>query len=237
MEDIERQLEEIRAAAQKRVKEELLRNAFIVGPPALTLAAGLAAFHFIDLHSPSFKYAYIAIGGGSAWFAVSLWLVSFLKRKRTAGDCGLWARPFSSWLDGETDGSPFRCKMPGFVKSGENSFGFAMELELPLPNTAAPLVLYRRLPRQSAADSGAPVELPAWLGKLRMGACGQASSGFLAALGDNDRLAPLFHPDGGLRLLRIEGRLLRAEFLRNDPYVLTEPNDLAALAARLARAV
>ena len=54
MEDIERQLEEIRAAAQKRVKEELLRNAFIVGPPALTLAAGLAAFHFIDLHSPLF---------------------------------------------------------------------------------------------------------------------------------------------------------------------------------------
>lgn len=237
MEDIERQLEEIRAAAQRRVRNDFLRGAVIAGPPALTVAAGLAAFQFMDLHSPNFKYAYAAIGVGSAWLAASLWFLSFLKRRRTAGECGLRAGAFSAWLDGEADGLPFRCKLPGFVKSGEESFGFAMELELPLSNSAAPLVMYRRLTRQKLAPGGALIELPAWLGKLKMGASGQAPGGFLAALGDEKTLAPLFHPDAGLRLLKTEGRRLRAEFLRGDPYVLTEPVDLAALAARLARAI
>lgn len=236
MEDIERQLEEIRAEARRRVRNDFLRGAFIAGPPALTLAAGLAAFQFMDLHAPNFRYAYIAIGGGAAWLAAALWLLSFLKRRRTAGECGLRAGIFSSWLDGEAGGLPFKCKLPGFIKSGEESFGFAMELELPLADKAAPLVLYRRLTLQKIAPGGAVIELPAWLGRLKMGACGQAPGGFLAALGDENTLAPLFHPEAGLRLLKTEGRRLRAEFLRGDPYVLTEPADLAALAARLARA-
>lgn len=235
MEDIERQLEEIRAAAQKRVRDDFLRGAALAGPPVLTLVAGLVAFQFLDLNTQNFKYAYYAIGGGSAWLAAALWLLSFLKRRRTAGECGLRAVAFSSWLDGEADGLPFRCKLPGFVKSGAESFGFAMELELPLADKAAPLVIYRRLTLQKLTPGGALIELPPWLRKLKMGASGQAPVGVLAALGDANTLAPLFHPEAGLRILKTEGRRLRAEFLRGDPYVLTEPRDLAVLAARLAR--
>lgn len=236
MEDIERQLEEIRAAAQKRVRDDFLRGAAIAGPPVLTLVAGLLSFQFMDLNVQNFNYAYFAIGGGSAWLAASLWLLSFLKRRRTAGECGLRAGVFSAWLDGEADGLPFRCRLPGFIKSGAESLGFAMELELPLPGRAAPLVFYRRLTLQKLTPGGALIELPPWLRKLKMGASGQAPVGVLAALGDANTLTPLFHPDAGLRLLKTDGRRLRAEFLRSDPYVLTEPVDLAALAARLARA-
>ena len=236
-EDIERRLREIKMKAEKDFEAELRHNAVLAGPPALLLVAGLAAFYFLDLHSPYFKYAYAGVCAGAAWFSAALWLVAFLKRKRIAGERGLRADAFSLWLYGESDGLPFRAKLPGYINSGEAGAGFSMKLELPLSNTGARLVLYRLLTRQVPAHAGAPLDLPAWLGRFKMAARGQVTPGVLSALGDENALAPLFHPDGGLRLIVIEGRRLRAEFLRGDPYVLTEPKELAALASRLARAV
>jgi len=235
-EDFERQLEEVQAQAKKEVAAECLRKTIILGPPVLALVGGLAAFQLIDLHSPNFKYTYVLLGGGALWLAWAVWLSSYLDRKRTAGECGLRAGWFSAWLTGEADGLPFRVKISGYEQRGEDSFGIAMEMEMPLSNTAAPLVLYRRLVRQDVPHLGAPLELPAWLGKFKMGAYGEAPGGVMAVLGEENVLAPLFHPEGGLRLLKTDGRMLRAEFLRGAPYVLPEPGELAALAARLARA-